>query len=152
EVRRQADMRYAGQSYELTIDLGAGASDRIKDAVERFHARHKDFYGHSNPDAPVEFVNLRTVHVHQVAARTKSDPAHSTGGGLPPVAHREAYSAERNGYVRTPIYDRRAMTGGATIVGPAIVEQPDTTVIVHPGQRATMRADLSLLIEVAHAH
>ena len=152
EVRRQADMRYAGQSYELTIDLAAGVSDRIKDAVERFHARHKDFYGHSNPSAPIEFVNLRTVHVHRVAAPTMSDPVDCTGREPSPVAHREAYFGERNGYVRTPIYDRRAMTGGATIVGPAIVEQPDTTVIVHPGQRATMRPDRSLLIEVAHAH
>jgi N-methylhydantoinase A len=100
----------------------------------------------------VEFVNLRTVHVHQVAARTTGDPAHSTSREPFPVAHREAYFDERNGYVRTPIYDRRSMTGGTTIAGPAIVEQPDTTVIVHPGQRATMRPDRSLLIEVAHAN
>jgi N-methylhydantoinase A len=158
DVRRQADMRYTGQSYELTIELASDAADQIKDAVDRFHDRHKDLYGHSNPGAPVELVNLRTVHVHHADSQTGrypgpiADAAPSAGRSTAPITHREAYFDAPGAYVRTPIYDRRSMAAGVTIEGPAIIEQPDTTVVVHPSQRASMRADRSLLIEVGHEH
>jgi N-methylhydantoinase A len=155
EIRRQADMRYAGQSYELTIALASDAADPVNDAVDRFHARHKNLYGHSNPGAPVELVNLRTVHVHRADLQAARDPGPIADPALSasdpsPIAHREAYFEEPGAYVRTPIYERRSMAAGVTIKGPAIIEQPDTTVVIHPSQRASMRADRSLLIEVSH--
>ena len=151
EIQRQADMRYVGQSYELTVDLESGAADQIGDAVTRFHRQHEKLYGHSNPDAPLDFVNLRTVHVHRAPSKTASGSTQRTTGSDAPLPHRQVFFAEPGGYVSTPIYDRRTVPTGDTIEGPAIFEQPDTTVVIHPGQRAAMHADRSLMIETIHA-
>jgi N-methylhydantoinase A len=148
EVRRQADMRYVGQSYELTIDIPE-AADQIAATVARFHRRHSDFYGHSNASAAVEFVNLRTVHVHRSSERKTETLALSRATVAAPVTHRQAYFDDR-GFTQTPIYHRHALVSGQGIEGPAIIEQPDTTLVIHPAQRATVRRDRSLQIEVAH--
>jgi N-methylhydantoinase A len=148
EVRRQADMRYVGQSYELTIDIPHSA-DQIAGAVEGFHQRHGDLYGHSDASAAVEFVHLRTVHVHRAAERKTEKRAIAPGSPAAPATHRQAYFEDR-GFTQTPIYHRHTLVASQRIEGPAIVEQPDTTLVIHPGQRATVRADRSLQIEVAH--
>ena len=149
EIRRQADIRYVGQSYELTIEMDAKASDPIAAAVALFHERHDTLYGHSNTAAPVEFVNLRTIHVHRPEER-ENPPTQVLSAAPPnPVAHRDAYFD--GGFVKTPVYDRRQLSVGQEITGPAIIEQADTTVIIHPRQRAHLRADRSILVDVLHA-
>ncbi|HKS63715.1 MAG TPA: hydantoinase/oxoprolinase family protein, partial [Xanthobacteraceae bacterium] len=150
-IRRQADMRYKGQSYELTIDLPHDG-DPIAGAIAAFHRRHEDFYGHANRAAPVEFVNLRTIHACPAAARTGEASPHSRAGASQPAATRRAYFEECGGFVDTPVHQRAALGSGGVLVGPAIIEQPDTTLVIHPRQRVSVRADRSLLIEVSHAH
>ena len=54
-------------------------------------------------------------------------------------------------FVKTPVYDRRTLTAGQTVDGPAIVEQSDTTLSIHPGQRAHVRGDRSILVDLRHA-
>ena len=150
-IRRQADMRYKGQSYELTIDLPHDG-DPIAGAIAAFHRRHEDFYGHANRAAPVEFVNLRTIHACPAAARRGEASPHSRAGASQPAATRQAYFEECGGFVDTPVHQRAALGTGDVLVGPAIIEQPDTTLVIHPRQRVSVRADRSLLIEVSHAH
>jgi N-methylhydantoinase A len=149
EIRRQADMSYVGQSYELTIAFDSAAPDQIAAAVATFHARHEGLYGHSNPATPVEFVNLRTVHVHGPVERAA--PRGSVASSAPPipVAHREAYFD--GAFASTPIYDRKSLGPGHVIVGPAIVEQADTTLVIYPRQRAHLQSDRSILVEIPHA-
>jgi len=149
EIRRQADMRYVGQSYELTIEVDTNALDPIAAAVALFHERHDTLYGHSNTAAPVEFVNLRTIHVHR--PKERENPPTKVLSAVPPnpIAHRDAYFD--SGFVKTPVYDRKQLSVGQEIAGPAIIEQADTTVIIHPRQRAHLRADRSILVDVLHA-
>jgi len=148
EIRRQADMRYVGQSYELTIDMDTKTGDPIAAAVVSFHSRHDTMYGHSNTAGPVEFVNLRTIHVHRPDER-ENPPMKSESATAPkPVAHREAYFD--GGFVKTPVYDRKQLSVGQEIEGPAIVEQADTTLIIYPKQRARLREDRSILVDVPH--
>jgi N-methylhydantoinase A len=68
---------------------------------------------------------------------------------LKPAALRKAYFD--NGFVQTPIYDRSTMSPGHEILGPAIIEQPDTTLVVYPGQRARLYEDRSILVNISHA-
>jgi N-methylhydantoinase A len=143
-------MRYVGQSYELTLEMAASASDQIAAAVAAFHARHKALYGHSNSAAPVEFVSLRTVHVRRPDDR-RPPLARPISGQPGPIAYREAYFEDSGGFVRTPVYDRRTTCPGHLIVGPAIIEQADTTLIVYPRQRAQLRQDRSILVDIPHA-
>jgi N-methylhydantoinase A len=71
--RGEADLRYAGQSFELTVPLGP-------DLAERFHAEHEHRYGWAESDRPVELVAVRTADVRPGPRLTISGPAHSVRG------------------------------------------------------------------------
>ena len=103
EFVRQIDLRYVGQSFELTIPAG-------DDLRERFHAEHDRTYGFSAPAEPVEFVSLRLTSVGRIAKPPlrRLDP----GEAPEPKERRPVYFAEAGGYVDCPIYDRYALAGG----------------------------------------
>jgi N-methylhydantoinase A len=124
EFRRQLDRRYVGQSFELTIPAG-------DDAVERFHAEHDRTYGFAAPAEPVELVSLRLTSV----GRIEKPPLRplETAGAAEPKERRDVYFAEAGGYVETPVYDRYALPAGPAFGGPAVVEEFDSTTVVHPG-------------------
>jgi N-methylhydantoinase A len=65
-------------------------------------------------------------------------PLERRGGDVVPKEHRPVYFAEAAGFVECPIYDRYAFAAGATLVGPAVVEELDSTVVVHPGYAVTV--------------
>jgi N-methylhydantoinase A len=140
DLRLSADMRYAGQSFEIEVALSPdwlGSADQIAAA---FHQTHKRIYDFEDPDGKVELVNLRL----------------SALGGAPkptfPVsqATQEQATADRhvpvwiNGWRDVPIYDRAQLGGGAVFDGPAIVAQEDTTFAVPPGARAHVDAHLNI--------
>jgi N-methylhydantoinase A len=100
-------------------------------------------YGYAFPDEPVEIVNLWAV-VTLNAKRTSTPPYHHTSPsarlGLRPV-----YLEGR--LVDTPVYDRFRLAPRATIKGPAIIEQPDTTTLVLPRQTAVVDAGGNLILQ-----
>ncbi len=132
--RRQADLRYLGQSHELTVVLGSGALDstHLAAMLEEFHREHERAYGFSAPEEEVELVNLRLSAVGQIAKPTMAALAPAEGEATA-KSTRPVYFAENEGFVECPIYDRYALGAGAAIVGPAIVEEIDSTTTVHPG-------------------
>jgi N-methylhydantoinase A len=138
EFVRQIDLRYVGQSYELTIPAGDGL-------LERFHAEHDRTYGFAAPEEPVEAVSLRLTSVGRIAKppARKLDP----GGAPEPKERRPVYYAEADGYVDCPIYDRYALPAGARLAGPAIVEEFDSTTVVHPGFSVSVDETGNLIIE-----
>jgi N-methylhydantoinase A len=127
---RKIDLRYVGQSFELTIPAG-------DDLLGRFHAEHDRTYGFAAPDEPVEVVSLRLTSVGTIA-KPPPRPLES-GGRAEARERRQVYFAESDGYVDCPIYDRYALPAGASFPGPAVVEEFDSTTVVHPG--FTVRVD-----------
>ena len=143
---RKVDMRYVGQSYELTVRLSEGQGERaaspiseseIRRALEAFNLEHDRAYGYSAPDEPVEIVNLRLTAIGQI---TKPRQREFEGGdkdvreaqkGVRPV-----YFAENNGYADCPIFNRYRLGAGNALIGPAIVEEIDSTTVIHPGYKA----------------
>src|SRR5829696_8182436 len=121
EFLRQVDVRYVGQSFELTIPAG-------DDLAERFHGEHERTYGFAAPAEPVELVSVRVTSV----GRIEKPPARALepGGDTEPKSRRPVYYAEAGGYVDCPIYDRYALPAGARLAGPAIVEEFDSTTVV----------------------
>jgi N-methylhydantoinase A/oxoprolinase/acetone carboxylase beta subunit len=140
EISHLAELRYLKQSYELEVPLPPGETtiETLAQAASAFHARHEQVYGFALQGRPVELVTLRSVH----AARL---PTLTPGGGLPegpparPTTTRRIYFEEAGAYELTLIYLRSTLVAGQIIDGPAIVEQPDTTTVVYPGQ--TLRVD-----------
>jgi N-methylhydantoinase A len=149
-IARTADMRYVGQAYEINVPVPDGVLDAaaIREVAERFHARHKQLYAHCHPAKKVEFVSGRLTATGSLSA-PELKPAAAAGAPQAPrvLGHHKVYFEETGSYVETPILARDSLTPGATVDGPAIVVQLDTTTIVHPGQRVTVDHLANLLIE-----
>jgi N-methylhydantoinase A len=119
DVRGAADLRYAGQSFELLIPFGDG------DLAETFHAEHERRYGHADPDRPVELVTLRAAAV-QPGAEVRL----SASGD----AERSRRAIHWDGEtVEAEVLTGTGLPPGTTVTGPAVVEFPETTCLVPPG-------------------
>ncbi|MCO5089554.1 hydantoinase/oxoprolinase family protein [Bosea sp. (in: a-proteobacteria)] len=139
EVTHLMDMRYVGQSYELEVPTEAvrGRAE-LKAAILAYNELHGRIYGYTHPEA-VEAINLRSVFSFK-GGRPPVETAPAGGRRAEGYGHkgtRRAYFEELGGYVDTPLYDRARLTPDVPIAGPAIIEQPDTTTVVYPGQVAT---------------
>ena len=137
----QADMRYVGQSYELTIPLADGklASGRLAGILDRFHKEHERSYGFKADDEPVEFVALRLSAIGSISRpRTRQMVASGRDLSSALKTSRPAYFAESGGLVDCHIYDRYKLQPGLEVPGPAIVEEIDSTTVIHPGYRAVV--------------
>jgi N-methylhydantoinase A len=146
---RQLDLRYLGQSYELTVTLPDTGPDarQLAEALEQFHREHDRAYGYSAPDEPVELVNLRLGALGRIAKpRLRRIPADPTALAAAEKARRPVYFAERGGFVDCPIYDRYRLTAGQEMTGPAIVEEFDSTTVIHPEYRARVDPFGNLLV------
>ena len=135
----QADMRYVGQSYELTIPLADDelASGKLTGLLDRFHREHERAYGFKADEEPVEFVALRLSAVGSIS-RPRIREIAASGSDLASAlkTNRPAYFAESGGLVDCDIYDRYKLQPGLEVLGPAIVEEIDSTTVIHPGYRA----------------
>lgn len=139
EVTRLADMRYVGQSYTLEVEMPAPLDQAgLQACVESFHHAHERVYGHARPSAPVELLNVRVVHAWRLPFAELAEPHHNGSADSEPISQRQAYFEELGGYVDTPVYRRSELERHREIVGPAIVEQADTTVVVYPDHRAAL--------------
>ncbi len=148
EFERRVDMRYVGQSYELSIPWGDG---RLEDVLDRmladFHGDHQRAYGFAAPAEPVEFVTLRLTAIGTIAKpRLRELPAGSGDEMTALRTVRQVCFAEAGGFVDCPSYDRYRLPAGAVIDGPAIVEEMDSTTVIHPGYRARVDRYGNLLI------
>ena len=146
EFVRQIDLRYVGQSYELTIPAPSPFTrEAAEPLLQRFHAEHDRTYGFAAEEEPVECVSLRLTTVGRIA----KPPVRSLPPGEAPAPkeHREVYFSEAGGYVNCPIYDRYALPAEARLEGPAIVEEFDSTTVLHPGYAIRVDRQGNLIIE-----
>ena len=148
------DVRYVGQSYELTVDCPRLGASVAESAARAFHAAHEQRFGYADASAPIEVVNLRlkAVGVSGVeqpgAAAPGADaasPDSDEGAGNVVVAEDTVVFA--GGPQRTPFLRRSALVEGAVVAGPAVVLQMDATTVVPPGWNATVDAHGNLVIE-----
>lgn len=138
---RQLDLRYFGQSYELTVPAIAPFTDNaLRRAVESFHKKHETVYGYAVRDEPVEIVNVRLIAVGLVEKpRLKEQPLHSK---KPPkeaiMARRKVFFEQHDDHVKTPIYRREKLKHENAVEGPAVIEQYDATTVVYPRWKASV--------------
>jgi len=146
-VHAFADMRYVGQSYELEVPLPpALAAATLGSVVDGFHDLHQRVYGHASPGEPVEFVNLRVVS--SVAFPPPRLPTVHRHGQIEDarLTTRSVVFSGRPEPIPTPVYRRQQLPTGVPIVGPAIVEQADTTTVIDPGQTAVLDEAQNLVL------
>lgn len=148
ELRRFLDLRYAHQGFELTIPVEEGdiSDERMASIIEAFHAEHLRVYTFDMPKQPVEIVSVRTTAVGRLP---HSPPvAHTSGADVAAavIEERRVYLGREHGWQSTPVYRRDALQAQAQFVGPAIVQQDDSTVVVLPGHRVTVDRVGNLII------
>jgi N-methylhydantoinase A len=143
--RYAADMRYVGQSYEIEVPvdrawLAPGGEPAL---VAAFHQVHERAFGHADREAPAEIVHLR---VQLRAERARVPLREIAAGPAAPAARglRRVWIDGRPTEAR--VFDRDALGRGARVVGPAIVEQADTTVLVPTEHAADVDRFGNLLI------
>ena len=137
EHGRRADLRYGGQSFELTVD-----ADRPEELGELFHAAHEGRYGYKMEDEPVELVNLRLVATVPVEKPELKEPGPS--GGAEPGRRGANFDGE---WREVPVLDREVMGKGSAVEGPAIVEFREATCVVRPGWAGSVDGVGNLVLE-----
>jgi len=127
-VTRGADLRYAGQSHELTVDVGAFDPPAVREAFHAAHERARDY----RLDEPVELLTLR------VTATVPGDEPDISHGGTATEPETVRPVRTGGGPRETPVYDRDRAAAGLGVEGPAVFEGAESTVVVPPGWEAAV--------------
>jgi N-methylhydantoinase A len=146
-ARYAFDLRYTGQSYELSIEVGL---NDVAAAGARFHELHEQRFAHSDMEGAVEVVNVRaTAVVPGAGARNWGEGAAGKFGRTNGEATgRESvwFGGEQ---MEAAVYQRSALASGDSFAGPALVHQLDTTTLVPPGWGCEVDAAGNLILERA---
>src|SRR6058998_1297399 len=142
---RYADCRYVGQGYEVTIPVTTNNPRQIRDA---FLAAHRERFGHSGSDQPVELVNLRVVAIREAPL-----PRFGERGGAATASRGERLVALGRGRgrggnrVTASLWPLDDLAPGVTLEGPAILAGRDATALIEPGWRGAVHASGAVVLE-----
>ena len=139
ELRRSADLRYRGQSFELHVPIPSHPfDDHVLETVERaFHAEHQATYGFSVAGEPIELVKLRVTAIGTIDKPTpRALAAREPSVADTPTGTRPVYFFETGGVVEAALYERDVLPIGARFTGPAIIEESNSTTVSSPGSIA----------------
>jgi N-methylhydantoinase A len=153
EFQFAADLRYRGQEHTIPVPVGGiddligGGSEALRQTFDRLHDRR---YGHAAPDESIQIVNLRLI-LRAIGGDNSFDwmseryePEDSQ-----PDQTRDVIFDDPAAPVTSRIVWRPGLAPGAVIEGPAVIEEPNSTTLLHPGDRATVTEHGHLDIAIA---
>jgi len=147
-IKRSMDMRYVGQVHECTVEIGTFevTEKTIGKIIKAFHKRHEELYTYSERQSTVEIVNIEST----LYGKVDKPKAPKLGRSLPPAkalkGNRNAIFSADGKAKKTPVYDGSKLGAGATILGPAIIEEVTTTIVIEPGWTAKLDPSGSYVI------
>lgn len=142
EVRMAVDVRYIGQSHELTVRYAPGEGwDTL---ANRFHRLHVERNGFARTDDPVEAVTVRVEAIGSPAL-TWSELPEIRPEGDPERGTRPVVVGPLS--VDATVWWRPGLAPGVEIVGPAVIEEPEATTFLHPGDRTVVHDSGALQVE-----
>ena len=150
-VTMSVDMRYAGQNYELSVPLPAGAvgPETIDGLAAGFAALHQRLYGFVAEDEPMQLVTFRAEATGIVP---KADIRPTDDAGPDPRAaefgRRDVWLREAGDFASCPLYDRERLRAGNRIKVPSIGEQMEATSLIVYGATAIGNPYLNLILEL----
>ena len=135
-LEREADLRYRGQAFELTVPLGGGSPDgaTFEQAATSFHDAYAAAYG-SHVEGPIELVSLRARLTRLVPRVPRSE---RRAAGEPLLGTRPVCLNAPDGHVQVPVYRRDCLPSGPTLAGPVIVADTGSTTLVPSGWAAAV--------------
>ena len=137
EIHYSADMRYLDQIYEVTVPLPDPTlpdTEFVARLTSNFHDRYQELYSYSQQDQEVRLATLRSAAIGKLPRIAQLDLSGGEGSASP-VGYRRVYLGE---WFEAPTYATDALPAGAEIAGPAILESDFTTILVCPGDHATV--------------
>jgi N-methylhydantoinase A len=149
---RCVDIRYRGQIYDLTVPLAGDhplRAETLGAAGEEFHRQHKLLYGYERPDLPLELLHWRLTARGLIAAAPRDIP--NCRQDPVPAAPREqrlVYFSSAGGWILVGVYTAQDLQAGMHVLGPAVIQAPATTVVLHASDRALVRSDGSYMLLV----
>ncbi|MBA3234156.1 MAG: hydantoinase/oxoprolinase family protein, partial [Propionibacteriales bacterium] len=152
--QRGADLRYAGQAFEVLVAVPERPVDATFAAqvADSFHEAHQQLYGYSfrdDPRQPVEWVNLRVTGIGPITRpHLRLRAAGDGNAGRARTGVRPVFFDTTSGWLDTPVYWRPDLAPGDELHGPAVIEEFGSTVPLHPGFTAQVD-DLGNLLVVA---
>jgi N-methylhydantoinase A/oxoprolinase/acetone carboxylase beta subunit len=151
-IERSADMRMYGQFHEVRVPLPAGPLNEaaVPEIRESFYRTYRSRYSYVNEDIELEFVDWHVTAAAQVLSVEIVGHSDSDGAELSEAmkGRRPAYFAQPATYVDCPVFDRYRLRPGMSFGGPAIIEERESTVVLQPGDYATVDRYLNLIVEV----
>jgi N-methylhydantoinase A len=143
ELQFAADLRYRGQAFELMVPLVDEKLDEaaMADLAARFHALHRQRFSFDDPAGTVELVTLRLAAIGRLGSIKAATLETATG----PRADRSRDMFLDGAWRKLPVIEQKNLGSGTTIDGPAVVEQPYTTLILTAGWRMTVTSSGDLV-------
>ena len=154
-LERYLDVRYEGQTREVIVPLHTRtrkiSAMSLSRAIQHFHDLHEQLYAYKRPEEPVQIVSIRLeltglrnrIEGIKATAKFGQDDASAARVGV-----RQVYFERLGGFVETPVYDGSRVEPGNVIVGPAVIHEPGTTIVVCDGQEAMLDQYETYVIEV----
>lgn len=146
DFERELDLRYRGQQWDVRVRLPVGAF-RWEEVRRDFEAEYQRLFGHTQPGAPLEVVNLRLAAFGRLRKPALKGRAKSTAPAVPRET-REVWLVGENAWRKLPIYSGAALYAGHTLRGPLVVEEETTTILLGPTDELTVDAAGNYLIDV----
>ena len=150
QVKRRLDMRYQGQGHEIEVTLpdSVAPEGAFAGLGDLFGAAYQAAYT-LRLDEPIEIVNWK---VEASAPAPDLGSGYSlTGSGKPAKSlkgTRRAYDPDAGRLVDWPVYDRYALAPGASVSGPALIEERESTCVIGAGHTATVDARFNLVADL----
>jgi len=149
-IERSLDMRYVGQVHECTVEIGNFANDAkaLEKVKAAFHRRHEELYTYAEPHNSVEVVNIESTLYGHVDKPKPPRVKKGVPAAKAIIGRRKAIFAANGKLVGTPVYDGSKLGAGATIKGPAIIEEVTTTIVIEPKWSARLDVSGSYVISL----
>jgi N-methylhydantoinase A len=133
------DMRYIGQIYEVEtlIQREPLQKEYIQEIENLFHRKHETIYGYRDNMSDIEVVHLRVKAIGKKEKLKFKETEKKTINLLNETRKqsRKVFFEEKNDFIETPIFNGQMLISGNKIEGPAVIEEPDTTIVVIPNSR-----------------
>jgi N-methylhydantoinase A len=149
--QRFADMRYLGQGFELVVELPAGpyGESARGDILAAFEAAYRRVYSRTFPNGEAEIVNIRVCLQAPVGASHLVYGSPQDGRQAAACkGKRRAYFGAAGRFVDTSVYDRRRLASDTVIDGPALIEEPESTLLLPPQAMARVEANGNIVVSL----
>ena len=143
------EMRYLGQSHEIAVQIPITINkNSIHQAEKSFHEIHQNTYSYSDPSADIEFVTLRSVHQKHSSEGSILERITKFKKSKIVKMYRNVCFSNQEGFKKIPIFKRESLYPGIKFKGPAVIEQSDTTTLLHKNHSLEVDHFNNLIIKV----